>query len=407
MLVPTSVGTLFLSPVPTRRGGLWDSELRMDESTEPFLAFFSSLLSSRASGHAQSISDAATAFLLDAERTNCQWSRESSKCIVMSSAGQTCEVPFITFHMFMLRKCLFMSRFKAKHAAEDFVQQECSEGPTCGFKSRARQGKYCRISDGMQSLACASVEAKAMASCGSCYGPGRERQPLDASLLSLFDVSPIDHEDMEAVRGTQKGARLLHEARVEDGVTAAVVKALSICSFEEAIREFHAVCNRVPRSAPARCNLGAAYFERGDEDAALHWFREAYRMDERSSRILRAVAVLEQRAGNFSEALWLLRNYLQEVDEFNMQVQHQLACLHRERHQWAQAAACYRRLLKADPSNRDYARELQSCLDRAPLEGDFWARGDRPTKFVMEKYARAPSQEVRVWDARGPDRGRV
>ncbi|CAE7308084.1 unnamed protein product [Symbiodinium sp. CCMP2456] len=133
----------------------------------------------------------------------------------------------------------------------------------------------------------------AMASCGSCYGPGRERQPLDASLLSLFDVSPIDHEDMEAVRGTQKGARLLHEARVE-----------------EAIREFHAVCNRVPRSAPARCNLGAAYFERGDEDAALHWFREAYRLDERSSRILRAVAVLEQRAGNFSEALWLLRNYL-------------------------------------------------------------------------------------------------
>jgi len=222
-------------------------------------------------------------------------------------------------------------------------------------------------------------------------------------------VSPIDHEDMEAVRGTQKGARLLHEARVE-----------------EAIREFHAVCNRVPRSAPARCNLGAAYFERGDEDAALHWFREAYRLDERSSRILRAVAVLEQRAGNFSEALWLLRNYLQEVDEFNMQVQHQLACLHRERHQWAQAAACYRKLLKADPSNRDYARELQSCLDRAPLEGDLWARGDRselipqtrsersselilrgPNRSLqMEKYARAPSQEVRPWDARGPDRGR-
>ncbi|CAE6951418.1 unnamed protein product [Symbiodinium sp. CCMP2592] len=33
-------------------------------------------------------------------------------------------------------------------------------------------------------------------------GVGTERQPLDASLLSLFDVSPIDHEDMEAVRRT-------------------------------------------------------------------------------------------------------------------------------------------------------------------------------------------------------------
>ena len=32
------------------------------------------------------ISDAATAFLRDAERTSCQWSRESSKCIVMRSA---------------------------------------------------------------------------------------------------------------------------------------------------------------------------------------------------------------------------------------------------------------------------------------------------------------------------------
>ena len=35
---------------------------------------------------------------------------------------------------------------------------------------------------------------------------------------------------MQAVRGTQRGARFLHEGRVE-----------------EAIREFHSVCNRVPR----------------------------------------------------------------------------------------------------------------------------------------------------------------
>ncbi|CAE7206554.1 unnamed protein product [Symbiodinium sp. CCMP2592] len=50
-------------------------------------------------------------------------------------------------------------------------------------------------------------------------------------------MSPIDHEDMEAVRGTRKGARFLHEAPVEDGVTAAVVKALSICSFEVALAQ--------------------------------------------------------------------------------------------------------------------------------------------------------------------------
>ncbi len=35
---------------------------------------------------------------------------------------------------------------------------------------------------------------------------------------------------LQAVRGTQRGARFLHEGRVE-----------------EAIREFHSVCNRVPR----------------------------------------------------------------------------------------------------------------------------------------------------------------
>jgi hypothetical protein len=33
-------------------------------------------------------------------------------------------------------------------------------------------------------------------------------------------------------------------------------------------------------------------------------------LDNRSCRILRGVAVLEQRCGNYTEALWLLRNYL-------------------------------------------------------------------------------------------------
>lgn len=192
----------------------------------------------------------------------------------------------------------------------------------------------------------------ALSSCGSCYGPGRDRQPLDSVLVSLFDVSPLGDADPEAIRGTQRGARFLHEGRIE-----------------EAIREFHSVCNRVPRNAVARTNLGSAYFERGDEDAALHWFRDAYRLDNRSCRILRGVAVLEQRCGNYTEALWLLRNYLQEVDEFNMQVLHQLAMLYRDRQQWTQAGTCFRRLLKADPTNREIAKELQVCLDRSAASG--------------------------------------
>ncbi|CAL1142886.1 unnamed protein product [Cladocopium goreaui] len=166
----------------------------------------------------------------------------------------------------------------------------------------------------------------ALSSCGSCYGPGRDRQPLDSVLVSLFDVSPLGDADPEAgpfeVPSGEPDFCMLHEGRIE-----------------EAIREFHSVCNRVPRNAVARTNLGSAYFERGDEDAALHWFRYAYRLDNRSCRILRG-AVLEQRCGNYTEALWLLRNYLQEVDEFNMQVLHQLAMLYRDRQQWTQAGTC-------------------------------------------------------------------
>lgn len=240
----------------------------------------------------------------------------------------------------------------------------------------------------------------ALSSCGSCYGPGRDRQPLDSVLVSLFDVSPLGDADPEAVRGTQRGARFLHEGRVE-----------------EAIREFHSVCNRVPRSAVARTNLGSAYFERGDEDAALHWFREAYRLDGRSCRILRGVAVLEQRNGNFSEALFLLRNYLQEVDEFNMQVLHQLAMLYRDRQQWTQAGTCFRRLLKADPTNREIAKELQVCLDRSAAGGEA-ALEYRNHAFQDERSAevifgghvicdeRMPGQSRRLEEVRPELRGR-
>lgn len=235
----------------------------------------------------------------------------------------------------------------------------------------------------------------AMSSCGSCYGPGRDRQPVDSSLLSLFDVSPLGDVDPEAVRGTQNGARSLHEGRVD-----------------EAIREFHGVCNRLLRSAVARTNLGSAYFERGDEDAALHWFKEAHRLDPRSCRILRAVAVLEQRSGNHQEAVWLLRNYLNEVDEFNMQVLHQLAMLYRDRQQWTQAGTCFRRLLKADPTNREIAKELQVCLDRSSAYGDGLELrcdersaevllGPGPCEDRFSSHGRPTSQEVRPWEMRG------
>ena len=39
---------------------------------------------------------------------------------------------------------------------------------------------------------------QALSSCGSCYGPGRDRQPLDSVLASLFDVSPLGDADPEA-----------------------------------------------------------------------------------------------------------------------------------------------------------------------------------------------------------------
>ncbi|CAL1128559.1 unnamed protein product [Cladocopium goreaui] len=77
-------------------------------------------------------------------------------------------------------------------------------------------------------------------------------------LASLFDVSPLGDADPEVPSGEP-------DFCMKGGL------------IEEAIREFHSVCNRVPRNAVARTNLGSAYFERGDEDAALHWFRYAYR----------------------------------------------------------------------------------------------------------------------------------
>eukprot|EP00438_Fugacium_kawagutii_P020188 Skav211319 [mRNA] locus=scaffold3888:11606:14570:+ [translate_table: standard] len=118
-------------------------------------------------------------------------------------------------------------------------------------------------------------------------------------------------------------------------------------------------------------------------------------LEQRSCRILRGVAVLEQRCGNPLEALFLLRNYLQEVDEFNMQVLRQLAMLHRDRQQWAQAGTCFRRLLKADPTNSEIAKELQVCIAMAmPMIGwfgkrcmDSWSGRPRHSGLAVETTA--------------------
>lgn len=49
-------------------------------------------------------------------------------------------------------------------------------------------------------------QLEALSSCGSCCGPGRDRQPLDSVLVSLFDVSPLGDADPEAnqIRQTQR-----------------------------------------------------------------------------------------------------------------------------------------------------------------------------------------------------------
>eukprot|EP00435_Cladocopium_sp_Y103_P072318 s171_g39.t2 len=135
---------------------------------------------------------------------------------------------------------------------------------------------------------------KALTSRGSCYGLGQDRQPLDSVLVSLLDVSPLGDADPEVI---QVGNDFSVFFCFGGGIIINIHTANGT--------EFFLPC----RNAVARTNLGSAYFERGDEDAALHWFWDAYRLDNRSCRILRGVAVLEQRCRNYTEAPWLLRNY--------------------------------------------------------------------------------------------------
>jgi len=180
------------------------------------------------------------------------------------------------------------------------------------------------------------ANAFAFASCGACGAPPtiKDRVRLEPGLARIFAIQPLGDSDPEAVRATQRGARLLHEGRIE-----------------ESLRELHDAKRLTPGSHATRSNLGCAYFERGDEDAALHWYREAHRLAPHDDIATLAVAVLEQRAGYTSDAQWLLVNFLQEVNSSHSEALRQLAKLHQEQNHWSQAASCYRRLIAADPTN--------------------------------------------------------
>lgn len=197
----------------------------------------------------------------------------------------------------------------------------------------------------------------ALASCGSCGATGgglaaKERGRLEPALARLFLLRPLSGGDAEAVRATQRAARWSHEGRTED-----------------CLRELHDAKRFAPRDHVPRTNLAAFYFERGDEDAALHWSREAHRIAPHDDVASLATALLEQRAGNVSEAQWLLANFLQEVDSGHPGALRQLARVHQQQGQWAQAASCYRRLMSAEPGNPEWDRELHYCLERAPCSG--------------------------------------
>merc|ERR1719362_237269 len=193
----------------------------------------------------------------------------------------------------------------------------------------------------------------ALASCGTCGnnapggGASKERVRLEPGLARLFAIRPLGDENPDAARTTQRGARLLHE-----------------CRIEESLRELHDAKRLVPRSHVARCNLGCAYFERGDEDTALNLFREANRMAPHDEIATLATALLEQRCNQLEDAQWLLVNFLQEVDPGHPGALRQLARLHQLQGSWQQAASCFRRLSASEPANSEWPRELELCLER-------------------------------------------
>lgn len=200
------------------------------------------------------------------------------------------------------------------------------------------------------------VNAIAFASCGVCGGgiinSSEEALTRSHGLAEVFVLRPLSDAHPEAARATQRGERLLLEGKVE-----------------EALRELHDAKLQAPGNQVALCNLGCAYFERRDDDAAIFWYREAHNVAPRNEAATLALAHLERRAGNTDDAKWLLANYLQEVNPSCVGALRQLNALHQGQGNWSQAAGCVRRLLAIEPANPEWPDQLQRCLENAGLPG--------------------------------------
>eukprot|EP00929_Paragymnodinium_shiwhaense_P112726 TRINITY_DN80995_c0_g1_i1.p1 TRINITY_DN80995_c0_g1~~TRINITY_DN80995_c0_g1_i1.p1 ORF type:complete len:782 (-),score=98.70 TRINITY_DN80995_c0_g1_i1:215-2560(-) len=233
-----------------------------------------------------------------------------------------------------------------------------------------------KILDGVQELL-DRVNNYALATCGGCGLPQieKDRGRLEPGLQQVFSVKPLGlaGEDVEAQRATERGATLLHEGRVD-----------------EALRELHDAKRRAPHSHEARNNLGCAYYERGDEDASVHWYREAHRLAPHSDTATLALAFLEQRNGHASDAQWLLVNFLQEVDPNHAGALRQLAKLQQVHGHWQQAAGTYRKLMAAEPQNPEWRNHLQRCLERGGFADDAsQVETVAPSKHMSRDYEKA------------------
>lgn len=207
------------------------------------------------------------------------------------------------------------------------------------------------------------ISALSESACGGCQKelhPQRQRQ--DAALLHIFSVKPLPDGGPEAARATQRGARLANEGRAE-----------------EAIRELHDARQLAPNSPEACNNLGCAYHQHGDDSTALHWYREARRLNPRSETAVLAQAYLEQRRGFTDESQRLLVSFLKEVDSSHVGALRQLGKLHIREEHWSKAAGCFHRLIAVDPMNDEWPAQLQLCLNNLPVKNDFGEPVQNPT----------------------------
>ncbi|CAE8723195.1 unnamed protein product, partial [Polarella glacialis] len=198
----------------------------------------------------------------------------------------------------------------------------------------------------------------------------------EAGLSHVFALHPLADEEPEAVRATQRGARLLHEGRVE-----------------ESIRELHDARQLAPRCTDACNNLGCAYQANNDDSAAIYWYREALRLASHDETAVMAMALLEQRRGQVDEAQKMLVNFLQAVDSSHIGALRQLGRLHQREGHWSQAAGCFHRLIAIDPTNCEWPTQLQICMDQVPLKDNFGQAVPGRAFSFAERHAPADAQE--------------